>query len=98
MLDRKSAPAFAEVRNLTLPTHNTSILENGLPITLLNGVAQEVVKIDVVFTASKWNEPSVGVAHFTSAMLAPQKILYTYYLCLLICLLNQNFRKVNCLF
>jgi predicted Zn-dependent peptidase len=69
MLDRKSAPAFAEVRNLTLPTHNTSILENGLPITLLNGVAQEVVKIDVVFTASKWNEPSVGVAHFTSAML-----------------------------
>jgi zinc protease len=69
MLDRKSAPAFAELRNLTLPTYNTFILENGLPITLLNGVAQDVVKIDVLFTASKWNEPSVGVAHFTSAML-----------------------------
>lgn len=69
MLDRKSAPAHAEINSLDLPKYSTTNLDNGLPLTILGGVTQEVLKIDIVFTASKWTEPAVGVAHFTSSML-----------------------------
>lgn len=69
MIDRKSAPTHAEISSLTLPVPHYVILSNGAPLIILNGVSQAVLKIDVVFSASKWTEPISGLAHFTSAML-----------------------------
>lgn len=69
MLDRKSAPPHAEIRSLTLPTPHHTVLDNGVPLIILSGVSQEVLKIDVVFSASKWTEPLTGLAHFTATML-----------------------------
>jgi predicted Zn-dependent peptidase len=69
MIDRRSAPPHAEIKSIQLPQAINISLANGFPLTILNGVSQEVIKIDVVFTASKWNEPAIGLAHLTASML-----------------------------
>ena len=69
MLDRTSAPPFAQAKHFSLPDSRPVLLPNGLKVFFITGVQQEVIKIELVFAAGRWFEPSPGVAHFTSQML-----------------------------
>lgn len=68
MLDRRVAPAHSKLSSLTLPEFEQINLQNGLRLFILKGVTQEVLKIDVIFSASKWNEPQPGIAQFTASL------------------------------
>lgn len=69
MLDRKSAPEFAEIKNFNLPTPEIIKLTNGVPLIHFDNVRQEVVKVELIFKAGKWFEPKSGVSQFTAQML-----------------------------
>ena len=69
MLDRKIAPSFVKTSSLQLPEPISIDLTSGLKIHCVEGVQQNVVKVEVVFKAGKWFEPKVGLSHFTAQML-----------------------------
>lgn len=69
MLDRKIAPTFAKEFSFVLPAPQIIELGNGIPITWLNGLQQEVAKIEIIFQAGKWYESKPGVSYFTANML-----------------------------
>lgn len=69
MLDRKTAPQHAEINSFHLPSPEIKILNNGVPLFLLRGIAQGVLKIELVFDAAKWVEPKIGLSYFTAHML-----------------------------
>jgi len=69
MLDRKSAPEFAEIKNFNLPTPEVITLTNGVPLVHFDNVCQEVIKVELIFKAGKWFEPKRGASQFTAQML-----------------------------
>lgn len=69
MLERKIAPPFVKTNSLHLPDSNSISLSSGLKLHLVDGVQQNVLKVDLVFKAGKWFEPKVGLSHFTAQML-----------------------------
>jgi zinc protease len=69
MLDRKTAPQFAEIKDFHLPSPEIIELANGIPLVLYEVVQQKVLKIELVYKAGKWFESKRGVSHFTAQML-----------------------------
>jgi zinc protease len=69
MLDRKTAPQFAEIKDFHLPSPEIIELTNGIPLVLYGDVQQKVIKIELVYKAGKWFESKRGVSHFTAQML-----------------------------
>ena len=69
MLDRTSPPPFVQAKHFSLPHTEPAILPNGLRLFVVTGVQQEVIKIELLFSAGRWFEPAPGVAHFTTQML-----------------------------
>ncbi|MBC7775090.1 MAG: insulinase family protein, partial [Phycisphaerae bacterium] len=49
MLNRKSAPDIYEVRHLVLPRPEVVLLDNGIPVYVLDYPGQEIVKVEAVF-------------------------------------------------
>jgi zinc protease len=69
MLDRTAPPPFVQAKHFSLPHTEPAILPNGLRLFVVTGVQQEVIKIELVFSAGRYFEPAPGVAHFTTQML-----------------------------
>lgn len=69
MLNRKIAPRHAEITSFTLPAPEIKTLSSGVPLFVLRGVSQQVLKIELVFNGSKWDEPKNGLSYFTAQML-----------------------------
>lgn len=69
MLNRKIAPGHAEIASFTLPTPEIKTLSSGVPLFVLRGVSQQVLKIELVFSGSKWDEFKNGLSYFTAQML-----------------------------
>ena len=69
MLDRKSPPAFQKSNSFTLINPQKITLPNGLVVTAVPGGEQEVVKVEFIFKAGKWQEKQPGVSYFTSHLL-----------------------------
>jgi predicted Zn-dependent peptidase len=69
MLDRTQAPPFQALPAFTLPPTLTISLPNGGELIGISGVQQEVVKIDWVFAAGRWQETVPGSSHFVSLLL-----------------------------
>jgi zinc protease len=69
MLDRTVQPAFQKSSSFDLIQPDTITLPNGIPITIIRGGEQEVVKIEFVFDAGKWHESHSGVSYFTANLL-----------------------------
>ena len=69
MLDRKVPPPFAKEFSFDLPSPEIIVLKNGIELVLLKDIQQEVIKLDFVFKAGKWQEQKKGVAYFTAHML-----------------------------
>ncbi|RPD47224.1 insulinase family protein [Hymenobacter sediminis] len=69
MLDRKVAPPVQPLARVTLPAADVFSLPNGARLHVMRNSAQPVVRLQVVFKAGKWYEPSQGVSLLTARML-----------------------------
>lgn len=69
MLNRTIAPPFVEAKSFDLPSARKQKLSNGIDLFTLPHVQQDVLKIELVFNAAKWQETQMGVSHFTAQML-----------------------------
>ena len=69
MLNRKLAPPFQKTLSITLPQPIEAILASGINIFGVHGIEQNVVKVEVIFSAGKWFESKIGLSHFTAALL-----------------------------
>lgn len=69
MLDRKIAPEHTDITSFHLPTPEIYTLNNGVPLVVLRGVSQQILKIELVFSGAKWDESKNGLSYFTAQML-----------------------------
>ncbi|MEL6922562.1 MAG: pitrilysin family protein [Bacteroidota bacterium] len=69
MLDRKTAPPIREIENLQLPLPRKLILDNGIPLYVLELGTQEVLKLEAVYFAGRPYEDQQLVGRMTARML-----------------------------
>jgi zinc protease len=69
MPDRKSPPPFVKSTSFELIEPITHSLPNGVNILFIPGGNQDVIKIEVVAKAGRWNEKVRGAAQFTGNLL-----------------------------
>ncbi|WP_033370137.1 M16 family metallopeptidase [Hymenobacter norwichensis] len=69
MLDRQVAPPVQPLASVTLPAADVFLLPNGARLHVMRNYAQPVVRLQAVFKAGKWYEPSPGVSLLTARML-----------------------------
>lgn len=69
MLDRTVAPPVQPLASVKLPAADVFLLPNGARLHVLRNNAQPVVRLQVVFNAGKWYEPTPGIALLTARML-----------------------------
>ena len=69
IVNRKSPPLIHEVGNLVLPNPQVVLLDNGIPVYVLDFPGQEIVKIEAVFRAGRPEEEKRLVARATSRLL-----------------------------
>jgi zinc protease len=79
MLDRKIAPRHAEITSFHLPSPEIHKLSSGVPLFVLGGVSQQVIKIELVFSGSKWDETKSGLSYFTAQMLEKGTVTKTSF-------------------
>lgn len=68
-VNRKEPPALGEVSSIKLPGIQKFQLSNGIPAYIINTGSQNVLKLEFVFKAGRWNEPGKGVATAVSSLL-----------------------------
>jgi zinc protease len=69
MLDRKIAPPYLKSTSFLLPSPKTFQLPNGINLHSIEGVQQDIIKIEFIFKAGKWCESKVGLSNFTPQMM-----------------------------
>jgi len=70
MLDRKTPPPYSQNNTLTLLEPRQVNLKNGSTLFFIQGGDQQVLKIELIFSAGRWFENFPGVSYFTSHLLA----------------------------
>jgi zinc protease len=70
MLDRKKPPAYKQNKSFELLKPEIQELSDTNKLYFINGGEQDVLKLELVFKAGKWQEPHPGISHFTSTLLA----------------------------
>lgn len=70
MAPSQSQPPIQAIKHLNLPDYEVSELGNGMPLYMLRGGSEPVMKIEVIFRAGAWHEKKQGVAEFMAAMLS----------------------------
>jgi zinc protease len=68
--DRTIAPSYKSIDSYILPEATSVTLHNGIPLHMILSGTQPVVRIELIFSAGNWYEPSPGCAHFTAKMLS----------------------------
>src|ERR1035437_10205607 len=68
-MNRKIAPQFKPVKQVELIKPEIKYLDNGIPVHIINAGTQEIAKVEFLFNAGAWFEPSTVVAHSTSRMI-----------------------------
>lgn len=79
MLDRTIQPAFKKSTAFDLIRPETSVLKNGVPVTVVRGGDQAVARIEFIFDAGKWDERQPGVSYFTAHLLQKGTATKTSY-------------------
>jgi zinc protease len=69
MLDRQVAPTVQPLASVTLPAADVFLLPNGARLHVLRNAAQPVVRLQIIFPAGKWYDPTPGVSLLTARML-----------------------------
>nr|WP_262923012.1 insulinase family protein [Hymenobacter cellulosilyticus] len=68
MLDRQVAPPVQPLASVTLPAADVFSLPNGARLHVIHNDAQPVVRLQLVFPAGKWYEPTSGLSMLTARM------------------------------
>ncbi|SDY48444.1 M16 family metallopeptidase [Hymenobacter psychrophilus] len=69
MLDRTVAPPVQPLARVTLPAADVFPLPNGARLHVMRNDAQPVIRLQVVFKAGKWYDPSAGVSLLAARLL-----------------------------
>ena len=69
MLNRSIAPPVNQLEDFILPESEKVSLANGAEVYYLVNTTQPVIRLEIVFPAGKWYEPSKGVSYFVSKLL-----------------------------
>src|SRR5688572_5459708 len=70
MLDRTQAPPFQRSSAFDLYQPEKNTLPNGVPLHLIHGGEQDVIKIELIAQAGRWVEDTPGAAYFTAQLLS----------------------------
>lgn len=68
-LDRTLAPPFRVIQRIHIPEAESSTLDNGIPLHVINIGEQPVVRLECIFDAGTWYETTPGTSLFTIKML-----------------------------
>ncbi|WP_372750878.1 M16 family metallopeptidase [Labilibaculum sp.] len=68
-LSRKTAPQFKTVDHIEILSSTKHSLSNHIPVHIINGGSQEVVKIEFIFKAGIWQQEKHLIATLTNTML-----------------------------
>jgi len=68
-LDRKTPPEYKTIEHFSLTEAVENRLDNGIPLYSINAGTQDVVKIEFIFPAGLWYQPSPLTASTANAML-----------------------------
>ncbi|MCB2379409.1 insulinase family protein [Hymenobacter sp. BT635] len=69
MLDRQVAPSVQPLASVTLPAADVFSLRNGARLHVIHNSTQPVIRLQLVFPAGKWYEPTSGLSLLTARML-----------------------------
>jgi len=69
MLNRKVAPPVARIRHIDVPAIETVILDNGVPVTVINSGTEDIVKIEIVHKAGKTSEDKKLASRATASLM-----------------------------
>ena len=69
MIDRRTPPPLQPIRYINLPSWETQTFSNGVTAHIVDGGTQDVIKVEMIFPAGRWHEPSRGVAAAVAAQL-----------------------------
>ena len=67
--DRTVAPPLREIELIRLPAIERLTLSNGIPVVSIHAGSQDVTKVELIFSAGRWQEPQRAVAATTSKLL-----------------------------
>lgn len=76
-MNRNIAPQSGDIRMPVVPSYTTTTLPNGLPMHVLRGGAQPIVKIDILVKAGSLRTEQCGVARAVSDLLAEGTVNHT---------------------
>ncbi len=68
-LCRRTAPKFKTIDKLEILKSEKHVLSNGIPVHVIKGGSQDLVKAEFIFDAGFWHQTSPLVASLTNAML-----------------------------
>jgi zinc protease len=69
LLDRTTPPAYQTQQQVTMPTFDTVVLDNGIKAYIVSLGEQPVFRLEMVFEAGTWAETQAGVSYFCTKML-----------------------------
>ncbi|MDJ1468562.1 pitrilysin family protein [Cytophagaceae bacterium DM2B3-1] len=69
MLDRTQAPDFQSIKKVAVTQAHSKELTNGVKLHWVNAGEQPAIRLEYIFAAGSWYEPSRGVSYFTAKML-----------------------------
>ena len=70
MLNRKEAPLFKEVENIHFVHAEEKRLKNGIPVFILNGGEQNLVRVEFIFKNVNWDASEPLSGSITNSMLS----------------------------
>ncbi|RUT77933.1 M16 family metallopeptidase [Ancylomarina longa] len=74
---RNIAPAFKTIDSIDILPSEKQLLSNNIPIHIINGGSQDVLKIEFIFEAGIWHQNSPLVASMANSMLNEGTTNYT---------------------
>ena len=69
MIDRSIAPALEKIKHIPFPKYEKRIMKNGINAYVINAGSQEVIKVELIFEAGRWNETKKAIASTAAALL-----------------------------
>ena len=64
------APPIKVIKELSLPGYETEVLPNGMPLYMLKGGSEPVMRMEVVFRAGATYESKSSVAEFMAGLMS----------------------------
>ena len=69
MIKREIAPNYSQISKIEFLKPEKQVLQNGVPVYSFFSQSDKVIRMDLLFDAGTWYQPSVLVATFTNALL-----------------------------